>query len=234
MSNVADLWAVQNTELALEAIRQRLIDLQQQLAEPEALKTARQALAEADAALAESNSRRGVLDQQLAQVREHISSGERELMSGRVRNSRELEGMQANVDALQRRRGVLEEETLLAWSEAETLQQQQAACLAAFEQAQQAHQVRQAKIKHEAAHKIAEMNALNAKLQQQWQGISEADKQSYKTLRVRKGGRAIALEQNGACVACGIMLPTGLAQAVHHATQPVVCPGCGRLLLAKT
>lgn len=235
MSTVADLWAVQNTELALDAIRQRLIDLQQQLAEPEALKAARQALADADAALAQSRSRQRELDHQLAQAREHINASEHELMSGRVRNTRELEGMQANVESLQRRRGVLEEETLVALSEGETLQQRQAILHAEVEQAEQAHNSRQARIKHEAARKIAEMKTLNTKLQQQWRGINDADKQTYKSLRIRKGGRALAEEQNGACLACGIMLPTGVVQAVRHATQHVTCPGCGRLLLpAKT
>ena len=43
MSTVADLWALQTTDLAVEAIRQRLAELEKQLSERAELKTARAA-----------------------------------------------------------------------------------------------------------------------------------------------------------------------------------------------
>lgn len=233
MSTVAELWAVQRTELAVESIRQRLTDLQQQLAEPAALQQARQALAAVESSLAQSRARQRDLEQQSAELRRHLAGSEREMLSGRVRNPRELEGMQANVVALQRRAQTLDEDALAALVEGDALQAQVNTQQAEVAQAQQAHAEQQAAIKHEAARKLGDLKNLSARLQQQWQGISDADKTLYKMLRSRKAGRAVALEQNGACEACGVMLPTGVVQAVHHAVQRVSCPGCGRLLLAK-
>jgi predicted nucleic acid-binding Zn-ribbon protein len=95
------------------------------------------------------------------------------------------------------------------------------------------HTARQGEIKREAAQKIAELKTLSARLNRQWESITPQDRDLYKNLRSRKGGRAVALEQRGACQACGLMLSTGAAQAVHGGSQRVFCPGCGRLLLAS-
>ncbi len=48
MSTIADLWALQTTDLAIEAIRTRLAGLEKQKGESPELLAARQALAEAE------------------------------------------------------------------------------------------------------------------------------------------------------------------------------------------
>ena len=48
MSTIADLWALQTTDLAIEAIRARLAGLEKQKGESPELLAARQALAEAE------------------------------------------------------------------------------------------------------------------------------------------------------------------------------------------
>ena len=232
MSTVADLWALQTTDLALEAINQRLVELKKQQGESAELKAARASAAEADIELARLRSVQREFDRQIKELSDHIRAAEREMMSGRVRNPRELEGMEANVAALKRRRSALEDESLATmlevevWqAEAETRQGQQASSEAA-------HVARQQAIKREAAQKIAELKTLSARLNQQWEAVSPADRDLYKNLRSRKAGRALAREQGGACQACGLMLSTGAAQAVHGGSQRIFCPGCGRLLLA--
>lgn len=233
MSTVADLWAVQTTDLALDALKQRLAELEKQLREPADMQTARAA---SEAALGELERWRVAqreLDRQIKELGEHIHVAEREMMSGRVRNPRELEGMEANVAALQRRRSGVEDEGLAALSEVENWQAQVQARQQELAAAEAANQARLGEIKQEAAQKIADMKTLSARLQKQWQTISPEDRDLYKTMRNRKAGRPVALEQNAACHACGVMLPTATVQAVRSGTQRVYCPGCGRLLLTK-
>ncbi len=154
------------------------------------------------------------------------------MMSGRVRNPRELEGMEANVAALQRRRSALEDESLATMLEVEQWQAEAEARQAQLASSEAEYSARREAIKREAAQKIAELKTLSARLNQQWEAITPSDRDLYKNLRSRKAGRAIALEQGGACQTCGLMLSTGAAQAVHNDSQRVFCPGCGRLLLA--
>lgn len=232
MSTVTDLWALQTTDLALDAIKQRLAELEKQLGDNAGLLVAQAAAAEANAELERQRAAQRALDQQIKEISTHIRAAEREMMSGRVRNPRELEGMEANVAALQRRRSALEDEALAAMLEIETWQPEVEARQARLAESQAAHEARQAAIKREAAQKIAELKTLSARLNQQWAAIAPAQRELYKNLRSRKGGRALARERSGACQACGVMLPTGVAQAVHNGRDSVFCPGCGRLLLA--
>lgn len=232
MTNSADLWALQSTDLAVEAIKRRLGELEKQRSESAELLAARAATVEAEAELTRLRATQRELDQQIKQLADHIRAAEREMMSGRVHNPRELEGMEANVAALQRRRSALEDEALGIMAQVEHWQAEVEKRQGQQASSEAAHVARQEAIKREAAQQIAELKMLSARLNQQWSAIPPEDRDLYKNLRSRKAGRAVALAQGGACQACGLILPTGAAQAVHSASQRVFCPGCGRLLLA--
>jgi hypothetical protein len=154
-------------------------------------------------------------------------------MSGRVRNHKELEGMEANVAALRRRRSGLEDEDLEAMLEIERCQAQVDAARATLAEEEARWQASQAKLTDELNRSVAELKTLAARLNHQWEAVPAADREFYRSLRQRKGGRALALERNGECTACGVALPTGMVQAVHGNDQRVLCPSCGRLLHAQ-
>lgn len=231
MSTLADLWALQITDVAIDATRQRLGEMEKQLGEGQELKSARAAEAEAQGELERCRATQQKLDGQIKDLAAQIRAAERDLMSGRVRNPRELEGMEANVAALQRRRSALETDALAAMMEVETWQAQLADRQAQRTSLDTAHRARQDAIRREAAQRLAELKALSARHSQQWEAVAPQDRDLYKNLRSRKGGRALAREQGGACQACGLMLSTGALQSVRSG-QRVFCPGCGRLLLA--
>ena len=132
MSTVADLWALQTTDLAVEAIRSRLAGQEKQKGESPELLAARQTAAEAEGELASWREKQRGLDGQMHELSDRIRTAERELMSGRVKNPKELEGMQANVTALKRRRSGLGDEDLEAMLEIERLQAEADARLAAL------------------------------------------------------------------------------------------------------
>jgi predicted nucleic acid-binding Zn-ribbon protein len=232
MSTVAELWALQTTDLAVEGTRQRLVALEKQLGESAELQAARAATSEAQAELTQRRAGQQQMDQQVKSLTAQVRAAERDLLSGRVRNPRELEGMEANVAALHRRRDALEAEALALMLEIERWEAEVAARQSQQANAVAAHAERQEAIKREAGQHLAQLQALTPRFNQQWGAISPPDRDLYKNLRSRKGGRALAREQKGACQACGLMLSTGAAQAVRNGSQRVFCPGCGRLLLA--
>jgi hypothetical protein len=233
MSTVADLWALQTTDLAIEALRQRLAGLEKQKGETPALIAARQAAAAADHELVGWREKQRDLDTQMRDLSNRIRAAERDLMSGRVRNAKELEGMEANVAALKRRRSALEEEDLAAMLEIERCQAQADAARAALVSTEAQWQAGQAKLADDLNRSVVELKTLATRLNHQWEAIAPQDKELYRSLRQRKGGRALALERDGDCTACGVTLPTGGVQAVHGGEERVFCPSCGRLLFAQ-
>lgn len=230
MSTVADLWALQTSDLAVEAMRQHLAALEKQKGVTPELLAARELANQADRELATWKDKQRDLDSQMRALSGRIQAAERDLMSGRVRNPKELEGMQANLEALKRRCSGLEDDDLEAMLEIERCQALASAARTA-QMAEEAHwQADQARLAEDLNRSLAELKALAARLNRQWEAVEPQDREIYRSLRQRKGGRALALEQDGECTACGVTLPTGVVQAVHSREGRVYCPSCGRLL----
>jgi predicted nucleic acid-binding Zn-ribbon protein len=232
MTTVSDLWALQQTDLAVDAIRRRLKELEHMRGESAELVAVRQATGAAEAELAHWRATRRDLEIQTRELSTKIETAERDLMSGRVRNPKELEGMNANVGALKRRLRAVEDQVLEAMLQTEQWQSDvdgKKAQLAAAEADWQATQRANAA---EVTARLAELKQLAARMNQVWESLSAEDHQFYRDLRARKGGRALALERDGTCQACGISLPTGIVQAVRNDEVRSFCPSCGRLLHA--
>lgn len=233
MSTVADLWAVQTTDLSAEATRHRLAELEKQLVEPDDLQATRTRVAEATSELAHCRDRQRAVDTEVRDLARRIQSAEKDLMSGRVRNPKELAGMEANVEALRRHQSALEDQLLEALLEVErwqeTLGQRQ---IQLAEQESTWHAQHHALVQ-ERERNLVELKSLGARLQRQWASLSSADQELYRTLRTRKQGRALALLRGDTCGACGMVLATGIIQQARNAEQDgkrVYCPSCGRLL----
>jgi predicted nucleic acid-binding Zn-ribbon protein len=234
MSSAADLWALQETDLAIEALRRRLTELQERQGETLELQAARQAAEQSSQELERWRKVRVELEGQVREMSKRIQQAERDLMSGRVRNPKELEGMQANVGALKRRRSGLEDEVLEAMLEIDSWQDQATADQDRLSSVESAWRVDQQTIGEEIGQGVKKLKSLTARLNQLWQGIDKEDQQLYRSLRGRKGGRALALMQRDSCQACGMRLPTGLAQHTRAGDERVLCPTCGRLLYAES
>lgn len=237
MSTIADLWSVQVTDLAIEALRRRLADIERQLGANEELEAARQAAAAAEAELSRWRQQHRSIENESRDLERRIRAAEADLMSGRVRNPKELAAMEANVAAMRRHHSTLDDSLLEAMVEIERCQTAWQAAHTHLKQVEAAWQTQQAALLAERERARAEAQALSARLQQQWAAIAPADRELYRNLRSRKGGRAIALLQRDTCQGCGMVLPTGIIQQVHAASLGeghVFCPTCGRLLYSSS
>lgn len=232
MSTIADLWAVQVMDLTIEADRRRLNEIDGLLVETDELKAARQAVTECEATLERWIRRQRETEAQVRDLTQKISTAEKQLMSGRVRNPKELEGMQANVASLKRRQGDLEEEIILAMLEIDDSRARLSTVQKQLATVEGSWQAQQKELTAERSQLLAELQDLAGRFKGAWSHVSPADKELYRTLRSRKGGRALALMQRNTCQACGVGLPTSLAQQVR-AGERIFCPTCGRLLHSR-
>lgn len=230
MSDVSDLWAVHQTDLAVEAIRRRLKELEHQRGETAELKAARAAYKSAEAELAHWRATRRDLEIQARELSGKIAAAEKDMLSGRVRNPKELEGMHANVGSMKKRLSAVEDQELEVMLQIEQWQADSEAKKVAMETVEAGWQAAQQASAAEVTAKLADLKRLAAAMNQKWAELSPEDQQLYRDLRARKGGRAMAAERNGTCQACGISLPTGIVQAVRNDEVRSFCPSCGRLL----
>ena len=232
MSSVADLWALQTVDLVVEEFKARLGELEKQQSDTAAVAAARAAAGDAEREVARVQATQKDLERQIKELATHAQEVEREMMSGRVRNPRELEGLQANAEALQRRRAALEDQSLQTMLELEQWQTENIRRQEQRQHSEAEYRSRQETIRQQAAQLIGDLKVQSARLKELWSATPPADRELYKNLRTRKAGRAVARAQNGSCTACGVMLPTGAVQALNNVSQRVTCPSCGRLLWA--
>jgi len=206
--------------------------LEHQRGETPALKAAREAYRAANAELVHWRTTRRDLEIQARELSAKIEAADRDLMSGRVRNPKELEGMNANVASMKKRLSAIEDQVLDAMVQNDQWQVDSDARKSELDAAEADWQAMQAANAAEVTAKLADLKRLASQMNQQWASLSPEDQQLYRDLRSRKGGRALAEERNGTCQACGISLPTGIVQSVRNDEVHSFCPSCGRLLHA--
>lgn len=226
------LYMLQQMDLEAASHDARLQEIEATLASNQALEAARAALQEARERLRHAQARLRDLELAAENLAEELQRTEAQLYSGRVRNPKELEGLQGKARNLRDRRSAMEDRVLEAmiFSEEASEEAREAEAKVARLEAQWA-ETQQA-----LAREREERQALLADLRQRRQNLVAAirpvDLQVYQMLRARRGGHAVALVEGKACRECGITLPTAVVQRAREGQELTRCPNCDRILFA--
>ena len=231
--DIGKLFELQKLDVNLEKARRKLAQLKQALGESEELGSARKSVADTEAELHRWHTAQKNAELESQALTEQIDTKDNELMSGRVSNPKELEALQANVEALRRQQSSVEDTGMDALLHVETLNQQLAAAQDSLQQIETKWNGSQADLLQEDA----KYKRIYAQLKQQRdtlaQSLPPADLKYYEDLRMRKAGVAISPLQNGQCGVCHILVPTGVVSAARsRKNEAVTCPSCGRVLFA--
>ena len=227
------LFELQKLDLNLEKARRKLAQLKQALGESDELGSARKTVADTEAELHRWHTAQKNAELESQALAQQIDGKDKELMSGRVSNPKELEALQANVEALRRQRSTVEDTGMDALLHVETLNQQLVTAQESLRQIEVKWNGSQADLLQEDA----KYKRIYAQLKQQRdtlaQSLPPADIKHYEDLRTRKAGIAISPLQNGQCGVCHILVPTGVVSAARsRKNEAVTCPSCGRVLFA--
>ena len=231
--DIGKLFDLQKLDLNLEKARRKLAQLKQALGESDELGSARKTVADTEAELHHWHAAQKNAELESQALAQQIDGKDKELMSGRVSNPKELEALQANVEALRRQRSTVEDTGMDALLHVETLNQQMATAQESLRQIEDKWNGSQAELLQEDA----KYKRIYAQLKQQRdtlaQSLPPADLKYYEDLRTRKAGIAISPLQNGQCGVCHILVPTGVVSAARsRKSEAVTCPSCGRVLFA--
>ena len=152
------------------------------------------------------------------------------LFSGKVRNPKELQDLQAETHALDRAIAKLEEDQLqamMAHEEAEKI-----ACIAEEElQKVMNRKSSQNSLLLGEKHKIeSDIIPLDAQRQALRDQLDVATFTIYRNLLREKAGRAVAEIADDTCGACGVTVPPADIQAAKSPNVIAYCKNCGRIL----
>lgn len=230
MTSIAELYALQELDLALEADRATLTDVESRLGEQEELVEARRTAAEQEAALRAAEKEFKEREWNTDELQKKIEPLERRLYEGRIANPKELEDLQQEVDSLKRRHSELEDQALEAMEGLEEAQRAVAEAERRLQQITDDSAAEQAELRGRQASLNEAIGALEGRRTEEGGRIDGELLRLYDQLRTTRQGRAVAKVEGGACQGCRISLPINLVQRARSGSDVVQCSSCERVL----
>jgi predicted nucleic acid-binding Zn-ribbon protein len=231
VSVARQLYQLQLVDSESEERSQRLTLVEENLGESGDLIRAREAVTETEGSLAELRAQLRALEMDVSAVSSKLKQNQDRLYSGRVRNPKELSGLQEEATALRRRRSQLEDgqlELMIAVEEAEAELVERQARLRQIEATWRDDQSGLLAEKEQLESRLVELAEDREGLRAR---IRASNLALYDDLRQHEGGTAVALLRRGICQACGVDVPTSMARAVERGEGMQYCPICNRLLV---
>lgn len=230
MSQPFTLYRLQQIDSQLDAMNNRIREIETLLKDDSDLRLAQSAYEAAEKDLGKARKELIQAEENVRQQRIKIELNESTLYGGRLRNPKELSDLQNEVASLKRYRQVLEDRQLEAMLVEE-------AANAVFTSAQQTLE--------ESRKSLAEKNQLLsnesdklhkdcARFQDERaaviRDIPAEDLALYDRLRQQRRGVAVSKVVNLACSACGTTLNSVLLHSARNPNQISRCDTCGRIL----
>lgn len=224
------LYDLQDTDLEIEARRQRIDEIDNSLGETEALIEARTQLAEVEAHQADTQRRQRALEWETDDLAHKLRPLEKKLYDGSIRNPKELTALQTDVEHLQRQKGTREDSILLLMEEGE-------ATAAEIGRLRQLVIVRNDEwlalrddLLQERARLEDELVELETARDDLRRQVDSPTLALYDGLRMVKQGRGVARVEQGRCQGCRIGLSSVEMQRGRLGRELVRCSSCGRIL----
>ena len=229
MSQVPQLYRLQQIDSEISSKKQRLRDVVQGQRETAALRAARERGTATAAALRAAEASMEDVNLALGGVNDKAQRSEQRLYSGKVTNPKELSDLQNEIEALGRRRAALEDdllEAMILLEEAQVESEEAAASLSSTEASWEADQTH---LKAEQNDLALELHGLLAKRATMANGIDAQLLSDYEALKARKGGVAVAALVDHSCTGCHVRMPENKVMQAERG-ELVFCSGCGRIL----
>ncbi|HEX5140471.1 MAG TPA: C4-type zinc ribbon domain-containing protein [Dehalococcoidia bacterium] len=232
MTSAADLFALQEIDLMLDARRAVIADIDSRVGETEELIEARESVDDAAFALERLRRRQKEAETQLQDLDAKIGPLEKRLYDGSITNPKELTDLQKELDSFKAQRGKLDDQGLELIESVEKANRALEAAKQDLADVEKAWQAEQARLGVDRQKAEAESAALEAQRATRTKGMDPSALGLYEKLRSTRQGRGVARVERGTCQGCRLTLPTHLTQRLRTGTVLIQCPSCERILVA--
>ncbi|MGA2285627.1 MAG: C4-type zinc ribbon domain-containing protein [Dehalococcoidia bacterium] len=231
MTRISDLYELQDTDLEIDSRRAALEEIEGQLGESEDVAAAAAAIEERGAEAREIQKRLRGAEREVDDLTEKIRPLEKKLYAGTLHNPKELASLQEDIQSIQARKRVLEDNELEVMSQLEEAERGLAAARREHSSLLTAWEEEQRDLRRRQTELTAETEALEARRAQQRAAIDSSALSQYDELRRKHQGRAVAKVERGTCGGCRISLPMSLLQKARAGADVIVqCSSCERIL----
>jgi hypothetical protein len=233
MTQPQALYQLQEIDLSLARISKRSGEINVAIANNHVIHEAQERVVIAQKALSPLQTKVRNLELEIQTNNEKIQQTDSQLYGGKVRNPKQLQEMEQEIQSLGRRNAELENillDTMLNMEAAESdLQRSQAQLAAVTQQWETDH----AQLLDELKALKSEYKQLQEKRQQALLPITTESLKVYDTLRPRKNNQPLALLKAGSCSACRVEQEMSVIAEARKGQKLTTCSSCGRILVYK-
>ena len=226
---------LQKVDSGIDRLNQRKADLPEQH-ELDALNEQRSGIsvthAEAQASLDAVVRDQTKLETEIQQIDDKVSHEQGRLYSGEVSNPKELANIQAELDALRRRKAHLEDQELEVMEQREGIEKEHGDLFSSLQDLDA--KIAEATQRRDAAsiEIESELKRLGDERARLTPTLNGEVLEMYEDIRARRGGVAVGALVDGTCRACGLPLSPAQRDEIKRSEDPIIrCENCRRLLV---
>ncbi|HSG42258.1 MAG TPA: C4-type zinc ribbon domain-containing protein [Anaerolineales bacterium] len=233
MSAALGLYRLQQVDSQMDQIRARLDAIRETLENDAKLRAAMDAASVSEAEHKKSNNAVKTSEAEVESQRIKIEHAEASLYGGQVTNPKELQDLQMDVASLKKYLVTLEERELEAMVRAEETQKKLDDANKKLQQVQDSWKDQNRDLTAESESLNKDLERLKPERNAVVENIDEIFLKTYKQLRQKKNGVAVASFEENSCSACGTTFTQSQQQSARSADQLFNCPTCGRIIYAS-
>lgn len=229
--NMHQLFQLQKLDTEIDEKKKRLGDVLKAQKEPDSLLKKRRRAETAEAELQKWQTKHQDLTLEVGSVTSKAKNSENRLYSGKVTNPKELSDLQQEIEALGRRKAILEDAVLEALVMIEDAQKEKTAADTELDTAVADWDKHSAHLKVEQNELALSLHKLMQTRKTRASAIDTTLLKEYEQLRKQKHGQAVAGLRVNVCLGCRTTVSANKVKEVNEG-QKVYCGGCDRLLVA--
>lgn len=162
-----------------------------------------------------------------------IDAEQAKLLSGEVKNPKELQAISHELDALKKHLDKMDADTLAKMQERENAEGQVARIAAAVQAGEAKEAELTERFKHRGGDILREIESENVARSALIAALPDDLRVRYEATREAKHGIAVGALRGGMCTACRVGLPAGTIEKLEQGPDLGTCPSCGRILVVR-
>jgi len=233
MSQAETLYHLQDIDLEIIGRKKQLAEVRSQLGESVELIEAKGNLQRIKEESQIWRVRLKASELALQNVSDKIAQNEQRLYSGKVRNPKELQGLQQETTHLKQRRSVKEEDVLEAMVHVDELARDYEKARQHLQAVESAWKEAQSELRTEEESLVSRLGTLQERSRQIVAALPDQTVGIYEHTKKWKAGRAVVLLKDGVCQGCLVSVSANKVREVQESTAVVMCGNCDRILVSK-
>lgn len=233
MSSAQALYRLQEIELALLRNQKRLGEITALLADSHSVAEAQSQAQAAQQALTPLQTRARNLELEIQSNADKIRATDEHLYSGRVRNPKEMQDMQQEIQSLKKRGANLEDTLLDVMMAVEDAEARVKAARDRLQQVTADWESQNRQLLDEQTRLKADQARLHQQRKQALEAVDADSLAVYNALKPRKQNQPVAVLEGDTCSACGVEQTMAIISETDRGTTLAKCLSCGRILVRK-